>query len=374
MNMKKYKADTMVNAMKKVRADFGDDAVILSSNVVYSKGFLGLFKKKSVEVIAGYDTPKEQVERKVEPMIMPTPNPKLDESTSQLKQEMREMKKMLKTMQHSSKMGRFPDEFQPILTYLRQQGMTNDVINEIGDSMFNYVKETKEDLPFEKQIEHVKRFFERRLAELPFGGISLEKKYINVLGPTGVGKTTTIAKIAARVLLEKKKKVGFITTDTYRIAAIEQLRTYANLLQAPVEVVYNAADFKQAIDKFADLDFVFIDTAGRNYKEAKFVEDLKEVVDFSLDMETFLVLSVTSKEEDMSVIIDQFQAFPIEKFIFTKIDETNSLGSLFNLMRNYHRGIAYYTNGQEVPEDLEEATQENIIDLLLEGVSDARPS
>lgn len=104
------------------------------------------------------------------------------------------------------------------------------------------------------------------------------------------------------------------------------------------------------------------------------MKDLQEVVDFSLDMETFLVLSMTSKEEDMSVIVEQFQAFPIEKFIVTKIDETNSLGALFNLMRTYERGIAYYANGQEVPEDLEEATKENVIDLLLEGVTDARSS
>ena len=89
---------------------------------------------------------------------------------------------------------------------------------------------------------------------MPFGGITFNKKFINVLGPTGVGKTTTIAKIAARALLENKKKIGFITTDTYRIAAIEQLRTYANLLQAPVEVAYNSKDFKEAIEKLADRD------------------------------------------------------------------------------------------------------------------------
>ena len=109
---------------------------------------------------------------------------------------------------------------------------------------------------------------------MPFGGISFKKKYINVLGPTGVGKTTTIAKIAARALLEKKKKIGFITTDTYRIAAIEQLRTYANLLQAPVEIAIQLCDFEEAIAKLADRDLIFIDTAGRNYKEAKFVDDL----------------------------------------------------------------------------------------------------
>lgn len=374
MNMKKYRADTMVNAMKKVRADYGEDAIILSSNVVYSKGFLGLFRKKSVEVIAGYDAPQERVQPKVELFETLPQMPQEDESTEQLKQEMLEMKKMLTTMQRTTEMDQFPEELQSVLVHLKQQGLTADTINEIGHSMFTYMKETKEDLTFLEQLDYVKKYFTEQLETLPFGGISLEKKYINVLGPTGVGKTTTIAKIAARILLEKKKKVGFITTDTYRIAAIEQLRTYANLLQAPVEVVYNADDFKQALENLTEVDYVFIDTAGRNYKEAKYVEDLQKVVDFSLDMETFLVLSVTSKEEDMQMIIDQFQAFPIEKFIFTKVDETNSLGSLFNLMRTYDRGIAYYTNGQEVPEDLEEATQENIIDLLLEGAPDERPS
>ena len=134
-----------------------------------------------------------------------------------------------------------------------------------------------------------------KLQEVPFGGISYSKKYINVLGPTGVGKTTTIAKMAARAVLEKKKKVGFITTDTYRIAAIEQLKTYAGLLQAPMEIVYNEQDLQEAMRKFENLDVVFIDTAGRNYKEAKFVQDLQKLIDFEENTETFLVLSTTSK-------------------------------------------------------------------------------
>ena len=168
------------------------------------------------------------------------------------------------------------------------------------------MKTEKKDFTNEEQPLIAKQFLEREIGDLPFGGISFNKKFINVLGPTGVGKTTTIAKIAARALLEKKKKIGFITTDTYRIAAIEQLRTYANLLQAPVEIAYNSKDFEQAIEKLADRDLIFIDTAGRNYKEAKFVEDLTRLIDFSLDMESFLVLSMTSKEEDMRIIIEQF--------------------------------------------------------------------
>ena len=125
---------------------------------------------------------------------------------------------------------------------------------------------------------------------------------------------------------------------------------------------------KKPFNKFADLDLVFIDTAGRNYKEAKFVEDLTQLIDFSLDMESFLVLSMTSKEEDMKAIIEQFNSFPIEKFIFTKMDETSSIGPMFNLMKEYSIGTAYYTDGQEVPEDITEADAEKLISLLLEDV------
>ena len=229
------------------------------------------------------------------------------------------------------------------------------------------MKAEKKDFTSEEQLLIVKQLLEREIGDLPFGGISFNKRFINVLGPTGVGKTTTIAKIAARALLEKKKKIGFITTDTYRIAAIEQLRTYANLLQAPVEIAYNSKDFEQAIEKLADRDLIFIDTAGRNYKEAKFVEDLTRLIDFSLDMESYLVLSMTSKEEDMRTIIEQFKSFSVEKFIFTKMDETGSIGPMFNLMKDYGIGTAYYTDGQEVPEDITEADSKKLISLLVEG-------
>lgn len=281
---------------------------------------------------------------------------------------------MLKNMQLSTEFSQYPEEIHPLLHHLKRQGVSEQLVGEIGTTIFNHMKDKKEDLTMVEQCRLVQQLLSEKVEDLPFGGITFQKKYIHVLGPTGVGKTTTIAKIAARALLEKKMKIGFITTDTYRIAAIEQLRTYANLLQAPVEVVYNQADFMKAVEKFSHLDLVFIDTAGRNYKEAKFVEDLKQIVDFSLDMETFLVLSMTSKEEDMEVIIEQFKSLPIKKFIFTKMDETNSMGTLFNLMIKYGYGIAYYTDGQEVPEDLEEATTENVIRLLLEDLTNARSS
>jgi flagellar biosynthesis protein FlhF len=370
MKMKRYTADTMVDAMKKVRSDIGDEAIILSSNVVKTKGVFGFFKKKSVEVVAGIDEPAQ---RNVEPVLadFPLQSDNDEKASSELKREMAEMKKMLKSMQQSATFTQYPDEIKPLLAELEKQSLSVQFIALLGDELTSRMKMEKRDLTHSEQITIVKQLLEQQLSHLPFGGISFKKKYINVLGPTGVGKTTTIAKIAARALLEKKKKVGFITTDTYRIAAIEQLRTYANLLQAPVEIAYSYADFEAAIAKLADRDLIFIDTAGRNYQEAKFVDDLSELIDFSLDMESFLVLSMTSKETDMRVIIEQFKAFPIEKFIFTKMDETGTIGSMFNVMKDYGIGMAYYTDGQEVPEDLTEANSKKIISLLSGGINDA---
>ena len=215
--------------------------------------------------------------------------------------------------------------------------------------------------------EITQSYLRNQLTDVEIGGLTYDKKYINVLGPTGVGKTTTIAKMAARSVLEKKKKIGFITTDTYRIAAIEQLKTYAGLLQAPVEIVYNAEDYKKAIEKLDYLDIIFIDTAGRNYKEAKYVNDLQQLINFNEQAQSFLVVSLTAKERDIESIIEQFDKIPIEKFIFTKLDETNSIGTMFNLMIKYKKGLAYYTNGQEVPEDIEQADLEKLFELFFQG-------
>ncbi|MBK3494372.1 flagellar biosynthesis protein FlhF [Viridibacillus sp. YIM B01967] len=371
MKMKKYVEPSMPAAMKKVRADFGEDAVIVNSKVVYSKGFLGLFKKKSIEVVAGLD--RAEV-RESAPLLAPTQvDPIFDnhiqteQNSEEIKKEIAHLKVLMQSMQRYSVGSKYPDELLPLIEQLEQQELNQELVTLIGDELFAVMKSNKEDLSQEELLNQAKKSFIAKMEQLPFGGISYEKKYINVLGPTGVGKTTTIAKMAARAVLEKKQKIGFITTDTYRIGAIEQLKTYANLLQAPVEIVYNKQDYEQALAKFEHLDLIFIDTAGRNYKEVKYVEDVKALIDFDKNMESFLVLSMTSKERDMEAIIQQFLAFPIAKLIFTKLDETNSIGSMINLMVKYNKGLAYYTTGQEVPEDIEEASFESVVELFFQG-------
>ena len=396
MKMKKYNAPSIAEAMKLIRADLGEDAVILNSKVVVTKKFFGLVKNKSYEVVAGYD----QVEKK--PSLpsfedMPTFAPQLKgegitETASSMEthkkvpqddagvmpeslaKEIADLKSMMQSMQRMSTQSQYPDELLSFIDFLREQELGEELITKISDELFMYYNGQGQQITWTDMQEVAKDYLRKELYDLPISGISYEKKYINVLGPTGVGKTTTIAKMAARAVLEKKKKIGFITTDTYRIAAIEQLKTYAALLQAPVEVVYNAADYAEAIKKFDHLDLIFIDTAGRNYKEAKYVEDLKSLIQFSEQVESYLVLSLTSKQKDLESIIEQFSNMHIEKFIFTKLDETNSIGTMFNLMIKYNKGLAYYTNGQEVPEDIEQPNSDNLLELFFKENSDERSS
>jgi flagellar biosynthesis protein FlhF len=206
---------------------------------------------------------------------------------------------------------------------------------------------------------------EKEIDGIPFGGISFSKKYINVAGPTGVGKTTTLAKMAAECVIKHKKKVAFITTDTYRIAAIDQLKTYAKILNVPLEVCYTIEDFKQAAEKLKDNDLILIDTAGRNFRNKQYVEDLQNVIDFEKDMETFLVLSLTAKQRDMEDIYSQFSIIDIDKLIFTKADETSTYGAMYNIIHKYRKGAAYITNGQDVPDDILAADPDVIVKQLL---------
>lgn len=204
------------------------------------------------------------------------------------------------------------------------------------------------------------------ISSYSFGEISLSKKYINVIGPTGVGKTTTLAKIAANIILKQQKTVGFITTDTYRIGAIEQLKTYATILDVPLEVCYSMEDFENATRKLENCDIILIDTAGRNFRNKKYVEDLMQVVDYKREMETLLVLSLTAKQKDLEEIYQQFSAIEIDSFIFTKLDETSSYGAMINLIVSCKKGVAYITTGQNVPDDIIQATPIELVNKIIE--------
>lgn len=346
MKVKKFTASSMPEAMKLVRGELGSDAVILNSRVVHTGGFMGLFKKNSIEVIAAIDP---DTEGSPNPDIMDKPNKykpsvKNDESKKDaqtvrmnpitetprkadkdLLKEISQLKEMLKGTGKSEGVS-LPEPVSKQIQCLRDQEVDHEIIDELAAVLLEkwYLGGSK--ASDEEITEWIGTAIGSRLSPLTFEGVSFEKKFVNVIGPTGVGKTTTLAKVAAECVLKHQKKVAFITTDTYRIAAIEQLKTYAKILDVPIEVCYNLDDFKAATDKFSDYDLVFIDTAGRNFRNQKYVNDLKNVIDFGKNMETYLVLALTAKQKDMEDIRKQFSLIHIDQFIFTKLDETAVYG------------------------------------------------
>lgn len=367
-NKKRYIADTMVEAMERVRADLGEDAVIVRSSVIKPKGFFKWLKKSQVEVIAAK-------ENSISP-IMPMQPSIVEEEvplTKEITVELEEMKQLLHQMKQERLTTHYPPAIEKLSQHLLHEGISEKFVHDCCEKLLKQMKiQPSIDWTEEKILAEAKEYFFSRLSQLSYGGITYRKRFINIVGPTGVGKTTTIAKIAARTLLEKKKKIGFITTDTYRIGAIEQLKTYASLLQSPVEVVYTAEDYKKAVTRLKACDFVFIDTAGRNYREQQYVEELKNVLPFDETMETYLVLSATAKESDMEAIIRQFHSIPIEQFIFTKVDETSTIGPMINMMLKYNKGIAYCTDGQEVPEDIVQVTAQSLTEAIVKGAYDEK--
>ena len=195
-------------------------------------------------------------------------------------------------------------------------------------------------------------------------------KIIFFVGPTGVGKTTTIAKLASYYKLQKNLKVGFITSDTYRIAAVEQLRTYANILDAPLSVVYTIEEFNEAIRNFENYDMVFVDTAGRSQKNNEQCNEVFRLIDEgkmsdNMEKEVYLVLSAATKYKDLLKICEVFGHIKNYKLIFTKLDETYSLGNILNIKLNTGATLSYIASGQVVPDDISTVDAQKIARSLL---------
>ena len=195
-------------------------------------------------------------------------------------------------------------------------------------------------------------------------------KVVFFIGPTGVGKTTTIAKIASRFKVEKGKKVALYTADTYRIAAAEQLRTYANILNTPLDIVYSSQELNEELANAGEFDLVLIDTAGFSHKNEEQRNETKELIDQvpeEYEKEVYLVLSATTKYKDLLEIADIYKANFKFKLIFTKLDETSCLGNILNMKLYTGADLSYTTYGQNVPEDIEIFNTQSIVKLLLGG-------
>ncbi|HRW51548.1 MAG TPA: flagellar biosynthesis protein FlhF [Phycisphaerae bacterium] len=188
---------------------------------------------------------------------------------------------------------------------------------------------------------------------------------VALVGPTGVGKTTTIAKLAANMKLRERKSVGMITIDSYRIAAVEQLRTYAQILKVPLISVLTPDDLRSAIDRMSNMDLILIDTAGRSPKDDPRITELGGFLRVARPDQVHLVLSSTSRDRTTREAIDRFRPLGVTQLIFTKVDEAVGLGVIFNTLKRVNMQVSYLTNGQAVPDDIQIASNSRLAKLIL---------
>ncbi len=245
-----------------------------------------------------------------------------------------------------------------------QELYANQIIDETENN-------SKPNMPFDYALANA---YQRMILKFgkPVGIQSSEKgpKVVFFVGPTGVGKTTTIAKIASKFSVEEGKKVALLTADTYRIAAAEQLRTYANILEVPFRVIYSIEEVEQALRDFKDYGFILVDTAGHSHHNEPQKETMNSFihsVDGLAEKEVFLVLSATTKYRDLLSIADAYSAISDYKLIFTKLDETTTLGNLLNLKLYTGAPLSYVTCGQNVPDDIEMFNPQKTVKQLLGG-------
>ncbi|WP_188205823.1 flagellar biosynthesis protein FlhF [Alkalibacillus aidingensis] len=374
MRVKKYSAATMPEVMKQVRKELGDSAVILNSKEKRTKGILGLFRKKNIEVLAAVDPNPVNLRQTQKTNNNLTKNMLIQEQdqtatgtkqNNNVNEELVNEIKQLKEQLSSDSQPNYPTVIQETVKKLESQGVNRLLRDQLADYLLEeYYTNDKS-----KDIEHFKKvtqeFLKGKLEQATNFKPDLQTKNIYLFGPTGVGKTTTVAKLAAEAAIVQHKNVGLITLDTYRIAAVEQLKTYGKILNIPVEVAYNREDFEAAKQKFSEKDIIFIDSAGRNFRKTEYIDQVKELIHFEDHDELYGVLALTGKEQDLDEIYGQFTQLPINKVIFTKADETSQYGMIYNLWNKYRFSIAYITYGQDVPEDIQKASPEVLSEMIV---------
>jgi flagellar biosynthesis protein FlhF len=374
MIIKKYLVDELREAMPLIKRDLGQDAVILNTKKIKVKKFLGIIKEQKLEVVAAID-PKNEL--KLDP-----PNKKTPEASKPLEQTatkesterdqknrlldnelLSEIQHIKSFMIHAMDNGKLPEQLVLLNDLMTKQGISNDVKAHFMSRMMLKISQNpncnKKDVLMwaREEMQYDLEAFHSEKIEHP-------KRMICFVGPTGVGKTTTIAKLAGELILQQGKKVGFITADTYRIAAVEQLQMYAEILGAPLEVAATSEELQSALEKLSHCDFILMDTAGRNYTQQEYILELEELLQSKVDIQKNLVLSLTSKYDDMIEIIEQFQSLPIDEIILTKKDETSSYGTVINLMYKYSTAIRYITTGQNVPDDIERLSPKTVLKYI----------
>lgn len=344
-------ADTAQKAIIQVKQDLGKDALILHSRPFKEGGFLGFFAKKRFEVLAAVDENIERaransalfgtLKKDSASALSPKPeNSSIIPEIQMLRKELEELRQAVegvsKRVQADQNMAlSSPQELPKLQAEPEITEEKNPTLTKPG------VKKRRPVFPAPAPIK-----------------INSKPTVVVLIGPTGVGKTTTIAKLAANFALFEGKSVGLITIDTYRIAAVEQLKTYAEIINLPIEVVYTVGEFKKALSKLGDKDLILVDTAGRSQKNKHHIKELKQFLAGRNPDETHLVLSANTKLDDLLETAEAFQEISFNRLIITKLDETSELDNIIEFLEKIKIPISYVTTGQSVPEDIEVAVSD----------------
>ncbi|WP_392486362.1 flagellar biosynthesis protein FlhF [Haloimpatiens sp. FM7315] len=387
MKIKKYVVKDMNEAFSKIRYELGENAVIINQKKIKKPGIMGFFSKKLIEVTAASEesTEKKPENNKIledslkairnvvntsmnldknnkysEIKTSTKKNGILDENNMKLKnngqhdkikeevqstgtenlmKEMLEMKKILNGLAKVDNASQNNDD--DIRIKLRKLDIEDEIIDYIIEKMDSIKEDISIDEKIQKIVEDV----------LKVSSKEMQGKIVFV-GPTGVGKTTTIAKLAGRLSLMDNKSVGLITIDTYRIGAVEQLKTYADIMNLPFKVVFNIADMEQAVKDMEACDVVLIDTTGRSSKNFMQISELRAFIEKVDTKDINLVVSSTTKNKDIIPIINGYKKLNFSSVIVTKLDETTTYGSILNIGYYSDKKIRFITTGQNVPEDI----------------------
>ena len=381
MLIKKYLVKNMNEAMTRIRYELGKDAIIISQRKVRESGVKGYFKPKLIEVTAALENSK--IDKKEIKKVSEVDN--LKDSLNSIKSifEKEEVKA------HKDRSGEIENPIISEKTDVKKDDALKDEVKEIKELLNKVIKNTNkekeaivavgflrdmdieenllEDINLEK-YEDIESFKEE-LKEVLKRDIEVVNKDLKgnvvLVGPTGVGKTTTIAKLAGRLALIEKKKVGLITIDTYRIGAVEQLKTYAEIMNIPFKVVITLKEMEEAINSLSDCDVVLVDTTGRSSKNTMQISELRAFIQKVNSSNISLVISGITKNKDINAILSGYGEINYEDIIVTKLDETTSYGCLYNIVKKSNKPISYITVGQNVPDDIKVPSKDEIIKLIL---------
>jgi flagellar biosynthesis protein FlhF len=360
LKVKLFTAQNMAEAMTQVKQDLGRDAVILHTRRFKKGGVMGFFGKEMVEVMAAVDSTAAPVAEKKMQIVLP---PAADDTQlTALQLEMSNMRKIMEQMlyqlpEHGKQSSPLQDlliknDIEPLIAAKLVKGLPEE--QSIAGSDQGIVRK----LLFERIVDYLQKT----------SGIDISPtgcKTVALIGPTGVGKTTTIAKLAANFALKEGHKVALITADTYRIAAVEQLKTYGDIIGIPIETVYSPDELKEAMCRHNDKNLVLIDTAGRSPSNYYQLAELQALLDVDPSIETHLVLSTATKYRDALEIVNKFSVCSPQKLLFTKVDEASSVGTIFNLLYHFPATVSYVTTGQSVPDDIELASSTKLANMIL---------